>query len=131
MKTSTHEGREFNVNAVVVITTSGKRVMRKFELEGMGEGFKLKTQKHFPNDQVHLISLTNHIPMPADYIPNRQGTHYCPYCGDERRYYPITENGDTKLCCICHISTNDFYVRKYNNLWQKSEGKIQKKKRTR
>ena len=116
------------MNAVIVITQTGKRVIRKFDGEGMGESFKLKAEKYFPDHKVFLVSLTNHIPKPENYFPTRPGTYYCPYCGDERRYY-LTEDRETGICPICHISTRDFHVRQANGIWPKAVGKNKKKGR--
>lgn len=118
------------VNAVVVITNTGKRIVRKFVEEGMGESFKIKAEKYFPNHKIFLVSITNHIPKPEEYSPQRSGTYYCPYCGEERRYYfPDNSDRETGICPICHISTRDFHVRQLNGIWPKAKGTNKKKGR--
>ena len=116
------------MNAVVIITSSGKRILRKFHDEDMGEGFQLKAQKYFPNHKVYLVSLTNHIPPPQDYITTKMGVYWCPFCGEERRYYTL-DDGDMKICPICHISTREYWVRNCNKIWPKAQGKTKKKAR--
>lgn len=105
--------------SIVIISSKGVRAVRKFKEDEMGINFYTKAKKHFPEPEykVHLVHNTSHIPKPPDYEPKRKGTFYCPYCGEERRFYN-TEYG-SKICPICRVSDNDYYVKNYNGLWDR------------
>lgn len=106
------------MNAIVVIDLKGRRVIRKFRDDKVGLRLFPKILKRFDKpgqSTVYLVSLTHAIHKPDDYEPTRKGTYYCPFCGEERRYYP--KDDGSKICPICHVSTNDFDVKNCNDLW--------------
>lgn len=58
------------------------------------------------------------IEPPAGYEPRRldKGTAWCPYCGKEQQFgYDARLNN--ARCMGCGISERDFYVRRFNRLW--------------
>lgn len=62
------------------------------------------------------------IEPPAGYKPNgpkelrEKGTAWCPYCGRESEFgYDARLNN--ARCMACGISERDFYVRRFNSLW--------------
>jgi hypothetical protein len=48
-----------------------------------------------------------------------RGKLWCPYCGDWRKFGQSkkTPHLEYLRCEKCNISTEDFYVKKFNNLW--------------
>lgn len=53
--------------------------------------------------------------------------YWCPYC--QSWEYWFTDSGGYKRCPVCKMSNNDFYVKKYNNLWNNEmKSKSAKKK---
>lgn len=67
--------------------------------------------------KVHLVHTHAEDP-PKDAKPPRKDRLWCPYCRDWRRFVSSRYGPDRKICEICGISTRDFYVRKFNNLWE-------------
>lgn len=67
--------------------------------------------------KVHLIHTLAKDP-PEDSTPPRKNMLWCPYCRDWRKFVSSRYGHDPKICEICGISTRDFYVRKFNNLWE-------------
>lgn len=55
---------------------------------------------------------------PKDAKPSGKNMLWCPYCRDWRKFVPSEYGPDLKVCEICGISTRDFYVRKFNHLWE-------------
>lgn len=47
-----------------------------------------------------------------------KGALYCPYCYDWSHFQKFNYY-DSHKCISCGISVNDFYVKTYNNLWEK------------
>lgn len=66
--------------------------------------------------KVHLVHTSAKGP-PEDTKPPRKNMLWCPYCRDWRRFVSSRYGPDRKVCEICDISTRDFYIRKFNNLW--------------
>ena len=54
---------------------------------------------------------------PKDAKPSDKNKLWCPYCRDWRKFVSVQYDSNLKICEICGISTRDFYVRKFNNLW--------------
>ncbi len=77
--------------------------------------FKLK--KKNPNCTVELISRNQAFPPKTETKPKR-GYMYCPYCRKERRFIR-NEELDVKNCIICNMSDSDYWVRKFNHLFEK------------
>ena len=55
---------------------------------------------------------------PKDAKPSGKNMLWCPYCRDWRKFVSARYGPDWKICEICGISTRDFDVRKFNNLWE-------------
>lgn len=55
---------------------------------------------------------------PKDAKPSDKNMLWCPYCRDWRKFVSARYDSGLKICEICDISTRDFYVRKFNNLWK-------------
>ena len=66
--------------------------------------------------KVHLVHTRAKGP-PKDAKPPRKNMLWCPYCRNWRRFVSSKYGPDRKVCEICGISTRDFYIRKFNNLW--------------
>lgn len=67
--------------------------------------------------KVHLIHTLAKGPS-EDEKPPRKNMLWCPYCRDWRKFVSSQYSQDRKICEICGISTRDFYVRKFNHLWE-------------
>jgi len=67
--------------------------------------------------KVHLAHTHAEDP-PKDAKPPRKNMLWCPYCRDWRKFVSAQYDSSLKICEICGISTRDFYVRKFNNLWE-------------
>ncbi len=96
--------------------------------EGDAQIKKFKTKEEavkYYNDASHLlnnyrikigvVSLVDPI-MPNPDTPSKKGQLWCPYCGRYRRF--VKQEG-YKKCELCGISTESFWVKKYNKLWGK------------
>lgn len=67
--------------------------------------------------KVHLVH-THAKDPPKDAKPPRKNMLWCPYCRNWRKFISSRYDSDLKICEICGISTRDFDVRKFNNLWE-------------
>lgn len=58
------------------------------------------------------------IEPPADYEPRQlnKGMAWCPYCGKESLFGHDSRLNNAR-CMECGISEMDFYVRRFNRLW--------------
>ena len=65
---------------------------------------------------VDLISKT--VAFKPKGVKPRRSWYWCPYCNQWRVFLYNDYIGVNK-CNICGISDQDFYVRKYNELWRK------------
>lgn len=64
---------------------------------------------------VELISVTKAFAPPEDF--KRKGNKWwCPYCR-KIRVFKLDKVFDIKRCPVCGIGERDWYVRRYNNLW--------------
>jgi len=68
--------------------------------------------------KVHLVHPRAEGP-PKDTKPPGKNMLWCPYCRNWRKFVSSWYGSDRKICEICGMSTRDFYVRKFNNLWGK------------
>ena len=111
----------------VVVVRGRRKAMKKFPDETQGREFFKVASDRFGKDNTYLVSCSNSIPPPENYLPSR-GLLWCPYCGTERKFkwYPSWEES---ICPICGISTAHFYVKTYNHLWPSADGKEPKKKK--
>ena len=55
---------------------------------------------------------------PKDVKPPDKNMLWCPYCRDWRKFVSAQHDSSLKICEICDISIRDFYVRKFNHLWE-------------
>jgi len=79
---------------------------------------------HRDDVKVEIISRQKAFPKPED-VRLRKGELWCPYCRKPRKFrkwqtieidgieYPSSDY----RCIVCGMSTRDFWVRTYNNLW--------------
>ena len=67
--------------------------------------------------KAHLVHTCAEDP-PKDAKPPRKNMLWCPYCRNWRKFISSRYGHDPKVCEICDISTRDFYVRKFNHLWE-------------
>lgn len=67
--------------------------------------------------KVHLVHTRTEGP-PKDAKPPRKNMLWCPYCRDWRKFVSVQYGSRLKICEICGISTRDFDVRRFNNLWE-------------
>lgn len=76
---------------------------------------KLKEKYTGQSVTVELISRNQAFKPPVNY-KNPKGHLWCPYC-IKPRVFVHDEYRDIDKCCVCGMSTMDFYIKKYNNLW--------------
>jgi hypothetical protein len=107
--------------SIIIISTRGSRVVQKFQDSEMGKSFLKKASKAFSSQHVYLVNNSEAIEPPNDYQPQRRGTLYCPYCGEERRFYE--DDKGYKVCPVCRVSDHSFYVRHFNKLWSLTDKK--------
>ena len=62
-----------------------------------------------------VVSLREPIPPDEEKEPKR-GQLWCPYCGEYRRF--VNKEG-YKRCPICYMTTESFWVKTYNDLWER------------
>lgn len=67
--------------------------------------------------KAHLVHTHAEGP-PKGIKPSNRNMLWCPYCRDWRKFVSSRYDSGTKICEICGISTRDFYVRKFNQLWE-------------
>lgn len=67
--------------------------------------------------KAHLVHTCPEGP-PKDAKPSGKNMLWCPYCRDWRKFVSVQYDSSLKICEICGISTRDFDVRKFNNLWE-------------
>lgn len=65
------------------------------------------------SQELEVIEVNLVCPTPPSESSSIRG-YYCPYC-KHWEYWKTTLLG--KVCPICGISTNDYYVKNYNHLW--------------
>lgn len=76
-----------------------------------------KIKKKYPSVKVYLFSRCKAYAPPEDFIRRPYSDHlWCPYC-NKMRFFSRDYNLDVKRCEICTISTNDFYVKRYNGIF--------------
>lgn len=61
---------------------------------------------------------------PDHEVKKRKGTLWCPYEGKWQKFK--SNNGGYNRCEGCNISTEDFYVKTSNGLWESIERKKKK-----
>ena len=78
-----------------------------------------KKLKEASQDEGMLIDLVSgsraYAPKHGTKIP--RGHYWCPYCLKPRIFYNDSEIG-VKKCSVCGISDSDFYVKKYNGIFE-------------
>ena len=65
---------------------------------------------------VDLISKT--VAFKPKGVKPYRSWYWCPYC-NQWRVFLYNDYLGVNRCNICGISDQDFYVKKYNNLWEK------------
>lgn len=77
--------------------------------------------------KAHLVHTRTEGPL-KDAKPPRKNMLWCPYCRDWRKFVSAQYDPDLKICEICDISTRDFDVRKFNNLWERVSPHIKRRR---
>lgn len=77
---------------------------------------------HRSDVNVYLISCTKAFAPPDNWRSRTRKHLWCPYCGTERRFKDNKVWG-TKQCPVCGITSSDYWVKHYNHMWDKKEGK--------
>lgn len=106
---------------VLWVNLEGKKRFRKFEGDKPSEAVQfaksLKQQGLKPN----VISASHAFPPTKEQEINRRpGLIWCPYCLRWRKFKLFAIKRSTyrteafMRCPVCTISTNDFFVKKYN-----------------
>lgn len=98
----------------VVVRDGNKQYpMEKFKDPETLRQFCSTIRTKYPKGKIYLVNCTKASPPPDKVHLPKAGNLWCPYCTDYRRF-----KLDTYLniyrCEICGISTQDFYVHKYN-----------------
>jgi hypothetical protein len=90
---------------------------------------RVKTFVNKVKEQVGNRATVDLISRTVAFKPKGQRPHkswyWCPYC-NQWRVFLYDEYFDRNCCNICGISDNDFYVKKYNGIWERElrEGKV-------
>lgn len=112
---------------VSIVSPKGVRVTQKFQDPDMAQSFYKKAIRKMQGHHIYLYDTNDVVAPPEDYMPTRPGTLWCPFCGQERRFF---EGGDGyRRCTVCRISDNEFNVRKFNHLWNETSTKGRRRKR--
>jgi len=108
---------------VIWKTDEGKKTFRTFKGSKPSEAVQYaKSLKHKGLHPVVISSNHAYAPTQKQEINRRQGMIWCPYCIKWRSFqlYSIRRatyvTAPVMRCPVCTISTNDFYVKKYNGL---------------
>lgn len=86
------------------------------ELDSSNVVTYLEVRLKYKGLKAHLVHTRTEGP-PKDSKPSRKNMLWCPYCRDWRKFVSVQYDSGLKICEICGISTRDFDVRKFNNLW--------------
>ncbi|MFA5543623.1 MAG: hypothetical protein WDA47_07580 [Bacilli bacterium] len=89
------------------------RVRRNFDLE-YGKHLVEELKYHF--DSAYISVNPGDNPPPEGTYTNFPHKVWCPYCMDIRRYKKDYTFNLYK-CEVCGMSSEDFWVKKYNHLW--------------
>lgn len=118
-----HPNMELPVRVWKVLwtTTEGKKTFRKFQGDKPSEAVQFAKKLKRSGLKPNVIS-ANHAFRPTEKqeINRRQGMIWCPYCVKWRTFKlfalkkPTYKTEAFMRCPVCTISTNDFYVKKYN-----------------
>jgi hypothetical protein len=114
----------------IIVLNGKERDVTSFKNEKEADDFYAKVQEDFVNDklvEIYKVSAKTPIPVNLEIVKPKQKkvdkNHpllWCPYCGNWRNF-KLDSNANL-ACRVCGISTNDFYVKKYNHLWGSLKG---------
>lgn len=103
---------------VRIMSLDGKtplhRSYHRFEDDGKIKPFRDAVKKVYPTSETYVVNVRHATPKPSS--PTPKGTLWCPYCAAYRTY-PGDEYLGIARCEICGMSTNDFHVKTFNQLW--------------
>lgn len=117
--------------SLIVFINKTRKRYRKFKSEEQLITLGKAIRKEFPEAEIHIINHLHPSPPSKERVKT-SGTTWCPFCGEYRKFktwYNI------RRCEVCYVSNNEFYVRKYNNMWhherqnRKTKGKAKGGKR--
>lgn len=69
--------------------------------------------------QATVDIISHSIPFKPKGVKPHKSWRWCPYC-NKWRVFNFDDYLGVNRCSICTISDHDFFVRKYNNLWDKA-----------
>lgn len=101
---------------VIIRSKNGNREYKKFKTKQEAEDYFSKATLLLEgyNVKIGLVSTVDPIPIDENKTKKR-GQLWCPYCGEYKRF--VIKEG-YKRCGLCYVSTESFWVKKYNNLWR-------------
>ena len=106
--------------AVVVKPKGNNRIIKKFTDKEEALKYYKKVLKLEGNYKVIVgfVSLTEAFPPDEEKTEKKRKKElWCPYCNEYRRF----KKEENRTCCeVCGISTEDFWTKTYNNLWEKT-----------
>lgn len=92
------------------VRVRSKRINKRFEDEEKARVYYKECKKKYKKV---LIATTKMKPIEGK---GKRGELWCPSCGEWRKFKKASRR-NVKICDWCGLSDNDFYVKKYNNLW--------------
>jgi len=101
--------------AIIEIDKSGEKRTHLFtdpqELKYFWKDLKKSVDKK--NTAIYAVDRKKATPPPKNTYRDSIDNLWCPYCKDDR-VFVRNEALDTDQCFICGVSTNEYFVRKYN-----------------
>jgi hypothetical protein len=119
---------------VVLRTTDGLWSMTRF-LEAETTQYFIENAPEFIDDikDINIVDLEpcpdGHTPPDGFQVDKRGHLYWCPYCQEIRRFKEDHEFTGYHHCEICHISDADYYIRKFNHLFDNEADEKKRKKR--
>ncbi len=109
---------------VVIITIDHYWSVTRFADETILNTFISLVQKEFGKriKTLDIVQLdpSNPLPPPDGFeatLENfRNRMLWCPWCGEMRQFGPSTDFPEDLFCGICHISTSDYHIKRFNRL---------------
>jgi hypothetical protein len=111
---------------LIIIINSQRRVHRHYENKAMRLFLKRKLLELYPHYPIYILESGN-CPPPQNEVLRFPKRVWCPYCRGIRHFYHDKEF-DVHRCPIDTITENDFWVKKWNNLYYRDSSSQNKKK---
>ncbi len=101
----------------VVVEQGDEHWVEKFQDKEEAEQYFNTIQLSCGNTPVKRgVVSTRKAFRPPEGPGQKGGRYWCPYCVAYREFVHDDTHG-VKRCNVCRISDRDFYVKKYNKLW--------------